>query len=82
LREAVFYFNTYGDYIIEVTLDPKTQKSIDDFYKSYSVWDDHAKARLNFKITAVLAKSPFWNPQAKATALPSNSSQGLGRLLG
>jgi hypothetical protein len=46
-----FYFNTYGDYIIEVTLDPKTQKSIDDFYKSYSVWDDHAKARLNFIVS-------------------------------
>jgi hypothetical protein len=51
LREAVFYFNTYGDYIIEVTLDPKTQKSIDDFYKSYTIWNDDAKARLNFIVS-------------------------------
>lgn len=45
------YINTHGDYLIEVAIDPKTQKSIDDFYKTYSVWNDDAKGRLNFIVS-------------------------------
>ena len=41
-----FYINTHGDYTIEVTLDPKTQKSIDEFYKNNTVWNEETKARL------------------------------------
>jgi hypothetical protein len=52
-----FYINTHGDYLIEVTLDPKTQKSIDDFYKTYSVWDAAAKARLNFIVSHMKGKN-------------------------
>lgn len=52
-----FYINTHGDYLIEVTMDPKTQKSIDDFYKTYTVWDDTAKARLNFIVSHMKGKN-------------------------
>lgn len=51
------YINTHGDYIIEVATDPKTQKSIDDFYKTYSVWDGAAKARLNFIVSHMKGKN-------------------------
>lgn len=41
-----FYINTHGDYIIEVVLDPKTQRSIDDFYTSTETWNNDTRARL------------------------------------
>lgn len=52
-----FYINTHGDYIIEVSLDSKTQKSIDDFYKNYSVWNQEAKDRLNHIVSHMKGKN-------------------------
>ena len=41
-----YYFNSHGDYIIEVWLDPKTQELIDAFYKTYTVWDKSARTKI------------------------------------
>jgi hypothetical protein len=41
-----FYANTHGDYIIEVVIDPKTQKLIDNFYNTYSLWNEEAALEL------------------------------------
>lgn len=46
-----YYVNIFGDFLIEVTLDPKTQQVINHFYKTYNIWDKDAK----FQITKIIS---------------------------
>jgi hypothetical protein len=41
-----YYVDTFGDFLIEAWLDPKTQQAINQFYQAHNVWNDDAKSQI------------------------------------
>jgi hypothetical protein len=41
-----YYVDTFGDFLVEAWLDPKTQQAIDLFYTTHDVWNDETKTKL------------------------------------
>ncbi len=46
-----FYVNVFSDFIVEVTLDEKTHSAIEQFYKTYTIWDKTAESELKYIIS-------------------------------
>jgi hypothetical protein len=38
-----YYVNIFGDFLIEVVLDPKTEQAIDNFYQTHTQWNIQAQ---------------------------------------
>lgn len=41
-----YYVDTFGDFLIEVVLDSKTEQAIDLFYQTHTIWNDDAKLHI------------------------------------
>ncbi len=52
-----YYVDTFGDFLIEAWLDPKTQQAIDLFYKTNEIWNDDAKSKLLRIVSQVKGKN-------------------------
>jgi hypothetical protein len=47
IKKSNYYLNVIGDYIIEVTIDKKTSRAIDEWYLKTKVYDEIAKKELS-----------------------------------
>ncbi len=41
-----YYVNIFGDFLIEVVLDPKTEQAINNFYQVHTEWNNTAKSEI------------------------------------
>lgn len=52
-----YYVNIFGDFLIEVSLDPKTQHAIDQFYATHTEWNDESRLHITKIVSHMIGRN-------------------------